>query len=160
MHCNLSSGTWVHDPTYPLYNYDQCPYITNEYNCRANGRPDSDYEKWRWQPNGCILPRFDAGRLLGRLKGKRLIFVGDSVSLDQFQSMACLLHTIAPDAFIPSRSMLTTFRSAEYNASVEFFWAPFLVQLETTEQGKKILHVDGIEKNEIRWKGVDLLVFE
>ncbi|KAH9290335.1 hypothetical protein KI387_034452, partial [Taxus chinensis] len=103
---------------------------------------------------------FDARRLLEKLRGKRLMFVGDSISLDQFQSMACLLHTLTPNAFVPGRRILTSFRSAEYNASVEFFWAPFLVQLETSKQGKRILHVDGIEKNGIRWKGVDVLVFE
>jgi len=57
--CDLFSGTWVHDASYPLYPAGQCPYfIEGKVNCRRNGRPDSDYEKWRWQPRGCSIPRY------------------------------------------------------------------------------------------------------
>jgi len=57
--CDLFSGTWVRDASYPLYPAGQCPYLMEgRVNCRKNGRPDSDYEKWRWQPNGCSIPRY------------------------------------------------------------------------------------------------------
>jgi hypothetical protein len=55
--CNLFSGTWVRDYSYPLFMAAQCPYLDGKVNCRKNGRPDSDYEKWRWQPSGCSIPR-------------------------------------------------------------------------------------------------------
>ena len=57
MECNLFSGTWIQDPSYPLFLAAQCPYIDGKATCRQNGRPDSDYEKWRWQPSGCSIPR-------------------------------------------------------------------------------------------------------
>lgn len=54
--CDLSVGEWVFDASYPLYNPD-CPYIINQVSCQKNGRPDLDYEKWRWKPRQCSIPR-------------------------------------------------------------------------------------------------------
>ncbi|KAH9290333.1 hypothetical protein KI387_034450, partial [Taxus chinensis] len=158
--CDLFSGTWVHDTSYPLYDALKCPHISTEFNCKANGRPDSDYEKWRWQPNGCNIPRFSGRGILDKLTGKRLIFVGDSISQNQFLSLICLLYTEFPDTFVPSNSSNFRFKSLEYNSSIEFFWAPYLVDLEITEEGKRILHVDEIQNNAMHWMGADVMIFE
>lgn len=160
--CNLLAGTWVRDESYPLYSATQCPYIDGKSTCRSNGRSDSDYEKWRWQPYGCNMPRFNAVNMLERLRGKRLMFVGDSTNRDQWESMVCLLSTVIPNS---RRSVvygipLTIFRALDYRTSVEFFWAPFLVEFNKNRRGKKILHVDAIDKYGAFWKGVDILVFE
>ncbi|KAK1323824.1 hypothetical protein QJS10_CPA02g00962 [Acorus calamus] len=57
LRCDLSDGEWVHDWSYPLYRVG-CPYISSGLSCWRNGRPDSDYEKWRWSPHGCSMPRW------------------------------------------------------------------------------------------------------
>lgn len=54
--CNMSVGKWVYDQSYPLYD-SSCPYLSTAISCQKNGRPDSDYQKWRWKPNGCAIPR-------------------------------------------------------------------------------------------------------
>jgi hypothetical protein len=36
--------------------------------------------------------RFDAGQMLERLRGKRLVFAGDSLMRNQWESMLCLLR--------------------------------------------------------------------
>ncbi|KAK4359679.1 hypothetical protein RND71_021908 [Anisodus tanguticus] len=54
--CDFSSGKWVIDQSYPLYD-SSCPYLSSAVTCIKNGRPDSDYEKWRWKPHGCEIPR-------------------------------------------------------------------------------------------------------
>lgn len=54
--CDMSTGKWVFDESYPLYDSD-CPYLSTAVTCQRNGRPDSDYEKWRWKPTSCSLPR-------------------------------------------------------------------------------------------------------
>ncbi|KAI3955954.1 hypothetical protein MKW98_006314, partial [Papaver atlanticum] len=53
--CDFFTGSWVFDDTYPLYDALKCPLIEREYSCRHNGRPDSQYEKYRWKPQGCEL---------------------------------------------------------------------------------------------------------
>ncbi|TYI23811.1 hypothetical protein ES332_A06G190500v1 [Gossypium tomentosum] len=56
--CDIFSGRWVRDElTRPLYEESECPYIQPQLTCQEHGRPDKDYQKWRWQPHGCDLPR-------------------------------------------------------------------------------------------------------
>ncbi|KAG2389802.1 Protein trichome birefringence-like 36 [Vigna angularis] len=63
---------------------------------RYNSRPDSDYQKWKWKPTGCTLPRFDALRFLGRMRRKRIMLMGDSMMRNQWESLVCLVQGIIP----------------------------------------------------------------
>lgn len=42
--------------------------------------------------------RFDGLRLLSGWRGKKIMFVGDSISLNQWQSLMCMLHAAVPSA--------------------------------------------------------------
>ena len=70
------------------------PIITQMQNCQGNGRPDKDYENWRWKPEECILPRFDGTKFLELMRGKTLAFVGDSVARNQMESLLCILWQV------------------------------------------------------------------
>ena len=48
----------------------------------------------------------------------------------------------------------------DFEMSIEFCWAPFLVELKREADGKRILHLDLIEENAKYWRGVDALVFD
>ncbi|EHA8589618.1 putative protein trichome birefringence-like 33 [Cocos nucifera] len=59
--CDIFDGKWVYDRRgYPLYRGHWCPFLSDQVSCQKNGRPDKDYEHWRWQPKGCEIPRCPA----------------------------------------------------------------------------------------------------
>lgn len=167
--CDLSKGEWVLDnATYPLYREEACEFLTAQVTCMRNGRRDDGYQKWRWQPRDCALPAtFDAKLFMERLRGKRFMFVGDSLNRNQWESMVCLVQP----ALSPGKKYLTwedqrvVLHAVEYNATVEFYWAPFLVESNSDrnislEAGGRVLHVDAIEGHAKHWKGADILVFD
>jgi hypothetical protein len=92
--CDLFTGAWVEDNSPPLYTNENCPIVTQTQNCPGNGRPDSNYLNWRWQPQGCDLPAFDAKAFLELMRGKTLAFVGDSVARNQYESLLCMLWQV------------------------------------------------------------------
>ncbi|GFY97627.1 trichome birefringence-like protein [Actinidia rufa] len=166
--CNVFEGNWVWDnTTYPFYTEDSCPFLVKQVTCQRNGRRDSLYQNWRWQPNYCNLPRFNALKLLEVLRDKRLMFVGDSIQRGMFESMVCLVQSVLSDGEkslerIPPRKIFT---AKEYNASIEYFWAPFIVDSNSDNATnhtvlKRLVKLDSIAKHGKQWEGVDIFVFE
>ncbi|XP_022017084.1 protein trichome birefringence-like 34 isoform X2 [Helianthus annuus] len=167
--CDLFSGKWVYDnESYPLYKEAQCPYLPGEFSCGQYGRTDFKYQQWRWQPNGCNLPRFDAKVILRRLRGKRIIFVGDSVNRNQWLSMVCMLQSVIPLGLKKMQKVanvsLFTFKAFEYNVSIDFYWAPLLVESNADHPSKhkridRVINIQSIEKHAKNWVDADILVF-
>lgn len=92
------------------------------------------------------------------------MFVGDSISRNQWESLLCILKTVVPEnrKTFGMKGAATAFVAQDYNCSVEFSWAAFLVELGSTNVGnesKEILKLDAIEKHGSYWKDVDVLVF-
>ncbi|ERN13930.1 hypothetical protein AMTR_s00021p00121740 [Amborella trichopoda] len=56
--CDIFAGRWVYDESYPYYNSSSCTFHNSMFDCVKNGRPDNLYRKYRWQPDGCDLPRY------------------------------------------------------------------------------------------------------
>lgn len=92
--CDLYHGHWYYDSTGPLYTNNTCPVLTQMQNCQGNGRPDKEYENWRWKPSQCDLPRFDVKKFLELMRGKTIAFIGDSVARNQMESMLCILWQV------------------------------------------------------------------
>ncbi|EPS72531.1 hypothetical protein M569_02228, partial [Genlisea aurea] len=94
--CDVFQGKWVPDSSYPLYPSSGCPFIDPEFDCIKYGRPDRDYLQYSWKPDACDVPRFDGVDLLRRWSGKKVMFVGDSLSLNQWESLGCMIHESSP----------------------------------------------------------------
>ncbi|KAI8007924.1 Protein trichome birefringence-like 18 [Camellia lanceoleosa] len=144
--CNLYHGKWVHDSIGPLYRNDSCPVLSQMQNCQGNGRPDKDYENWRWQPNECDLPRFDAKKFLELMRGKTLAFIGDSVARNQMESLLCILWQVeVPKNRGNKRMQRYYFRST--STMIVRIWSSWLVH-QTPEpfdfipKGVVKLHLD------------------
>ncbi|KAJ7981884.1 Trichome birefringence-like family [Quillaja saponaria] len=148
--CDFFSGTWVSDDTYPLYNTSNCPFISEEFDCQKNGRPDNLYLKYRWKPNDCTFPRFDGQDFLRRYKGKKILFVGDSLSFNQWQSLICMLHKI-------KKYLMSLIPLQDYGISVTLIRKQYFVDLVKENVGM-VLKLDSIENGK-EWIGYDLLIF-
>ena len=48
--------------------------------------------------DGVSANRFDGVKLMRTLGGKKVMFVGDSLTLNQYLSFLCLLHAAVPNA--------------------------------------------------------------
>ncbi|GKU87014.1 hypothetical protein SLEP1_g1475 [Rubroshorea leprosula] len=167
--CDITKGSWVYDASYPLYN--SCSFIDEGFNCAGNGRLDGDYMKWRWQPQDCEIPRFNATRMLELIRGKRLVFVGDSINRNQWESMLCMLMGAIRD---PKRVYEThgrritkekgnyCFKFVDYKCTVEYYVSHFLVHESKARIGhkrKQTLRIDAIDRGSSRWRGADILIF-
>ncbi|KAI8008623.1 Protein trichome birefringence-like 41 [Camellia lanceoleosa] len=158
--CDLFQGSWVEDISNPpQYNATTCPFIEKEFNCQNNGRPDHNYLYYSWHPTSCDLPRFDGLGFLRRFKGQSIMFVGDSLSRDQWQSLTCLLYTSAPNLSynLTRVGMISTFIITDYDVKVLLDRNMFLVDIVNETEGR-ILKLDSIEDGK-NWLGMDMLIF-
>ncbi|CAN7023836.1 unnamed protein product [Brassica oleracea var. botrytis] len=172
--CDIFDGSWVFDDTKPVYSPGYCPFVEDKFNCFKNGRPDSGFLRYRWQPHGCSIPRFDGKKMLKILRGKRLVFVGDSLNRNMWESLVCSLRSALEDKNRVSkvswrRSNLQNegfygFRFKDFGCSVDFIKSPFLVQESEVLDGygkrKETLRLDVIQGSIKKiYKTADIIVF-
>ncbi|XP_074295557.1 protein trichome berefringence-like 7 isoform X2 [Silene latifolia] len=171
--CDVFDGNWVPDYSYPLYNSSECPFTEQGFNCLGNGRSDDDYLRWRWKPKNCDISKFDSLTMLERLRGKRVVFVGDSMSRTQWESLICLLMIGVKDKTsvyeVKGRNITKTARHLvvrfhSFNFSIEFYRSVFLVQpgMATKHAPKRVkstLVLDKLDDISQEWVDSDVLIF-
>ncbi|KAI7727165.1 hypothetical protein M8C21_031463 [Ambrosia artemisiifolia] len=159
--CALFMGSWVHDETYPMYQATSCPRVIDpEFNCQMYGRPDSNYLKYRWKPANCELPRFNGLEFLTKMRGKTVMFVGDSLGKNQWESLICMTWSAVQRSAIEfiTHDPLSTFKFLDYGVEVSFYRAPYLVDIDAVG-GRRVLKLDDISKNARAWMAADVLMF-
>ncbi|KAL1815243.1 hypothetical protein ACET3Z_017817 [Daucus carota] len=171
MNCDLFHGEWIRDDTYPLYKPGSCSLVDEQFNCFLNGRPDKGFQQLKWKPRDCTLPRLDGSHMLELLRGKRLVFVGDSLNRNMWESLICILkNSVKDQTKVYEASGRHHFRSEasysfifkDYNCTVEFFVSPFLVQeweVQNNGSNKETLRLDKIGTSADKYKSADVLIF-
>ncbi|XP_021842246.2 protein trichome birefringence-like 18 [Spinacia oleracea] len=139
---DLYDGQWYYDSVGPLYTNNTCPILSQNQNCQGNGRPDKEYENWRWKPSHCELPRFNATKFLELMSGKTITFVGDSVARNQMESLLCILWQVEVPENHGSRLMQRWIFKSK-SVTILRFWSAWLVH-HTTEPFSYV--PDGITK--------------
>ncbi|KAF7834162.1 protein trichome berefringence-like 7 [Senna tora] len=173
--CDVLNGSWVQVQIqgYPLYNATECPFVEQGFNCLANGRSDDDYLHWRWKPKGCDIPVFDVRSVLEMFRSKRIVFVGDSMSRTQWESLICMLMVGVEDKKsvyevnqnkITKRIRFLGVRFSAFNFTIEFFRSVFLVQQgsmprDAPSMVKSTLRLDMIDDISDQWIDSDVLIF-
>ncbi|KAK7285373.1 hypothetical protein RJT34_20142 [Clitoria ternatea] len=170
--CDVFDGNWVWDETYPLYYSANCSFLDQGFRCSENGRPDTFYTKWRWQPKDCNLPRFDAREMLEKLRDKRLVFVGDSIGRNQWESLLCMLSSVVSNKSsvyeingspITKHTGFLAFKFEDFNCTIEYYRSPYLVVQgrpppRAPEGVRMTLRVDHMDWISSQWRDADVLV--
>ncbi|KAL1145964.1 hypothetical protein V6Z11_A11G336900 [Gossypium hirsutum] len=88
-----------------------------------------------------------------------MMFIGDSLSLNQWQSLTCMLHAFLPQSnyTVHREGNLSTFYLPEYEVSLMLSRNAFLADIVQENIGT-VLKLDSIKNGE-SWKGYDFLIF-
>ncbi|KAK6928232.1 PC-Esterase [Dillenia turbinata] len=152
--CDLFKGHWVHEDRGSFYTNSSCTTIPESKNCFKNGREDVDFLNWRWKPDQCDLPRFEANKFLKIVRGKKMAFIGDSVSRNHMESLLCLLsqEEVPRDIYKDSEDRFRTWYFPSHDFTVMSLWTKFLVISEEREingsmSGVFDLHLDKVDNS-------------
>lgn len=117
--------------------------------------------------------RFDAKLMLEKLRNKRLVFVGDSIGRNQWESLMCMLSSAVSDqdsiyevngSPITKHKGYLVYKFKEFNCTLEYYRAPFLVLQTRPPPGspdriKTTLKLDQMDWTCSKWRDADVLVF-
>jgi len=123
------------------------------------------------------LFRFNATEMLERSRNGRIVFAGDSIGRNQWESMVCMLAGASPAGtsrvYEQSGKPISRHKGylsmifADYNPSVEYYRAPMVVmvdRLPTNATGdgsggvRGAIRLDVLPRHADRWAGADVLV--
>ncbi|KAF3457189.1 hypothetical protein FNV43_RR01846 [Rhamnella rubrinervis] len=107
------------------------------------------------------------------MRGKRLVFVGDSIGRNQWESLLCMLSSAVSDKHliyevngnpITKHKGFLVFKFKDFNCTVEYYRAPFLVLQSRPPAGapqnvKTTLKLDQMDWTSSSWIGADMLIF-
>ena len=108
------------------------------------------------------------------LRNRRLVFVGDSIGRNQWESMLCMLSSAVPDAEasvreengnpITKHKGYLSFRFLHHNLTVEHYRSPYLVRRGSRPRRaprhvRSVLQLGAMDGRAPLWKGADVLVF-
>ncbi|KAI3814837.1 hypothetical protein L1987_14483 [Smallanthus sonchifolius] len=121
--CDVFDGDWVWDEKYPLYQSKDCRFL---------------YEGFR----------FNGKRMLENLRDKRVVFVGDSIGRNQWESLLCMLSSV-----ITSSTSNDSIYEVNGNPITKHRPPP-----NTQSEIRTTLKLDQMDWTSTKWRDVDVLV--
>lgn len=123
--------------------------------------------------NVFIRLRFNASDFLERSRNGRIVFVGDSIGRNQWESLLCMLSIVVSNqsSMYEANGVPITRHKGyfsiifqEFNLSVEYYRVPFLVRVSrpppnSPEQVRGTIKVDKLHWWSEKWLGADVYVF-
>ncbi|KAL0288744.1 UNVERIFIED_CONTAM: protein trichome birefringence-like 8 [Sesamum angustifolium] len=119
-----------------------------------------------------IGTRFDANDFLERGKNGRIVFAGDSICRNQWESLICMLaqgvsnqSTIYEEHGNPitKHKGFLSIKFQEYNLKVQYYRVPYLVIIDRPPQiarrSEGVIRVDKLHRFSDKWIGANVLVF-
>lgn len=117
--------------------------------------------------------RFNARELLERSRNGRIVFAGDSVGRNQWESLLCMLSQGVTNVStiyevngkpISKHKGYLSMRFPEFNLTVEYYRTPFLSligppPLFSSPKVLKTIRLDKLHWFSRKWIGADLLIF-
>ncbi|KAF9591415.1 hypothetical protein IFM89_004113 [Coptis chinensis] len=117
--------------------------------------------------------RFNASEFLERSRYGRIVFAGDSIGRNQWESLVCMLAEAVPNKStiyeengnpITKHKGYLSIRFHDYNLTVEYYRVPFLAIVDrppqnSSQQIKSTIRVDQLHWRSKQWIGADVLVF-
>ncbi|XP_028401916.1 protein trichome birefringence-like 6 isoform X2 [Dendronephthya gigantea] len=131
--CDWTSGRWVRDKNIvygegALAGYRHC-LVDHRQNCKRN-QVNVTHLGYRWVLNdeNCEASRisFTRRRFLTLVQNKKIAFIGDSLTRNMFQSLACLLYVPFKKEMVEEH--MYRYRYPEFNVIIEFIKSNYLVR--------------------------------
>ncbi|KAL0874801.1 hypothetical protein Bca101_024506 [Brassica carinata] len=135
-------------------------------------RTNDDVRNQTAAPSRSETPALNGSIMLEMLRGRRLVFVGDSLNRNMWESLVCMLKgSVKDESRVYEARGRHLFRGEadysfvfqDYNCTVEFFVSPFLVQeseiVDKMGTKKETLRLDLVGKSSEQYKGADIIVF-
>lgn len=111
--------------------------------------------------------------MLEMLRNRRLVFVGDSIGRNQWESLLCMLSSAVANKKsinevngrpITKHKGFLVFRFRDFNCTIEYYRAPFLVlqsrpPAKAPEKARMTLKLDQMDWTSEKWKDADFLIF-
>ncbi|KAL8229594.1 hypothetical protein R6Q57_014494 [Mikania cordata] len=104
--------------------------------------------------------RFNGVDFLQKWRGKKIMFVGDSLSYNMWISLSCMIHSWVPNAkytLVKNGGSLTDLTFQEYGLKLSIYRTTTIVDIVNENQGR-VLKLDSINQGNA-WIGMDMLIF-